>query len=287
MSKQKFIPRDEDRDLFTAFDGLDDYNDGLIRTSHNGHVHTGNAPVRHFSCYETHEPLPITVNGKTYKVYGGSCGNPIVTNADIYVGLDSSMRRAHHYPWNDGPEVTNIFFPIADGNPPKDVAEFRKMIKWLGVQLIAGKLIHIGCIGGHGRTGMVLAAMVKELTGNEDAITYVRGHYCKKAVESPSQVLFLHNEYGIKEVAGSRFKIPSTTTPAKWDAKSLPSSGLRKAPAQPQATLPLAQRPEPPTGRFEAPSLASIMSVWRTGVVTFDKPAKSDKMLVSQEGAAS
>jgi hypothetical protein len=40
--------------------------------------------------------------------------------------------------------------------------------------------------------------------GIEDAITYVREHYCKKAVESSTQVAFLHKQYGIKVVPGSR-----------------------------------------------------------------------------------
>ena len=70
---------------------------------------------------------------------------------------------------------------------PKDAVEFKKMVVWLKEQGQAGKKIHIGCIGGHGRTGTLLAALVKEVTGNVDAIAYVRKNYCAKAVESNSQ----------------------------------------------------------------------------------------------------
>lgn len=42
------------------------------------------------------------------------------------------------------------------------------------------------------------------MMGEEDAITYVRKNYCQKAVESKSQVEFLHKHYGIKKVGGSK-----------------------------------------------------------------------------------
>jgi hypothetical protein len=60
-----------------------------------------------------------------------------------------------------------------------------------------GKSIHVGCIGGHGRTGTVLTAIMAELTEKTDAIQWVRAHYCKKAVESEEQVDFLVKHYGV------------------------------------------------------------------------------------------
>jgi len=161
------------------------------------------------SCYHTHPPLKVVIppeklkNGQkdemiTY-LYGGNCATPIVKDATIYVGLDYSMADyPSMYPWNDGPIA--VFFKIQDMSTPKDPDEFKKMIKWLADKVLEGEKVHVGCIGGHGRTGMVLSALVYELTGNNDAIAYVREHYCEKAVETDTQINFLHKHFGLKKV---------------------------------------------------------------------------------------
>jgi hypothetical protein len=281
----------------------DRYHDGKIRTFHAGPNDPGY--VYKPACYENHKPLMI--GGKP--VYGGSCGHPMLTNADIYVGLDSSMKRSHHYPWNDPSDVLSIYFPLRDGAAPDDPVEFDKMIKWLAMQLAANKLIHIGCIGGHGRTGTVLAALVKEVDGIEDAITYVRENYCKKAVESSTQVAFLHKQYGIKVVPGSRnvVSVPKGTLkdsqgkPYKSKADQLwqqaQQEKLRnsrgpgeahRAPPPSVPPIPLALRPSLPTGPIWAAPGASLMSVWGQGQQpVVDKRRKAANMGTSQEGAQS
>lgn len=148
----------------------------------------------HVKCAHTHPPLKIT---DKITVYGGAASDPIHAGLDIYLSLDYG--KSHDkcmYPWH---EVTKqfVYFPITDMAAPKDPEEFKLMINWLAAQAEAGKSIHIGCIGGHGRTGTVLAALVNKLTGNADAIQFVRDNYCKKAVESKDQVNFLHEHYGI------------------------------------------------------------------------------------------
>jgi hypothetical protein len=286
------------------------FRDGKIRTFHTSGSNGAASTYKPYKapCYETHPALMI--GGKP--VYGGSCGHPMVTNADIYVGLDHSMRSAHHYPWNDPPTVQSIYFPLIDGGAPGDPAEFQRMIKWLAMQLAASKLIHVGCIGGHGRTGMVLAALVKEVDGIEDAITYVRQNYCKKAVESATQVAFLNKYFGIKVVPGSRHyspvqaRIGSSRAPALRDAKGEPfrSSADRlweqmqadkaargpgqvhRAPPRSDPPVPLALRSSLPTGPIWAAPEASLMSIWGKGPQPLvDKRKKAAKMQVSQEGA--
>ena len=153
-------------------------------------------------CFETHPALKIG----EYEVFGGSCIDPIVKDADIYIGFDSGMRMTNaSYPWNKKRE--EVLFYIADGTAPSQAEEFKKMIVWVSEQIVAGKKVHAGCIGGHGRTGTFLAALVTHMTGIEDSITYVRENYCKKAVESSSQVDFLHKHYGIKKIAASKAHI--------------------------------------------------------------------------------
>ena len=63
-----------------------------------------------------------------------------------------------------------------------------------------GDNIYCGCIGGHGRTGMYLSALQRIINGDTNATDWVRANYCKKAVETPSQIEFLYKEYGIAKV---------------------------------------------------------------------------------------
>lgn len=166
-------------------------------------------------CYESHPPLVVG----DYKVYGGSCSKPIVLDADVYIGFDTSMNLTKaSWPWETVP-VQEVFYKITDMCAPQSPADFTKMIDWVAKQLQAGKKVHMGCIGGHGRTGTALSALVKVMTGNVDATEYVRAHYCKKAVESKSQVKFLETYFGIKPVKpakdyspkGSSFSNSSST----------------------------------------------------------------------------
>jgi len=153
-------------------------------------------------CYHDHPALDIPVRGskKVVQVYGGSCINPIVTDADIYVGLDTGMEKhENRFPWVTGEA---FLFDIPNMGVPKDDHAFDDMIYWLGQQIICeAAKIHVGCIGGHGRTGMVLAALVRTVGGIEDATAYVREHYCEKAVETDTQIGYLYNQFDIEPVA--------------------------------------------------------------------------------------
>jgi hypothetical protein len=149
-------------------------------------------------CYEGHKALPVG----DYLIYGGSASWPVVKDADIYISLqDGSTSGLISDPWDDH-HVIEIQHFIQDGGVPKDPVRFAKMVAWICNQLQKGKKIHVGCIGGHGRTGLLLTAVVSQMTGEKDAIQYVRKHYCKKAVESSRQVQFLQDHFGVSEVSG-------------------------------------------------------------------------------------
>ncbi|MEE8566792.1 MAG: hypothetical protein V3S76_03525 [Candidatus Bipolaricaulota bacterium] len=142
-------------------------------------------------CYESHGPMPI---GDHY-IYGGSCIHPKIIDADIYVGLDYGMaEHLESYPWMNGDAFK---FEIPNMKVPDDFTQFSMLIDWLHAALLDGAKVHVGCIGGHGRTGIVLAALVKQMTGQKRAIHYVRKHYCKKAVETKEQIVWLSKQYGI------------------------------------------------------------------------------------------
>lgn len=154
-------------------------------------------------CYDSHPALELKLpEGGTKFVYGGSCSYPVHTDADIYVGLDYSMaNHKQRFPWEAGHA---IHFEIKDMSVPKNPEEFRELIDWLADEIRKGSKVHIGCIGGHGRTGIVLSALVSVLTDEEDPITYVRKKYCKKAVESAEQVRFLVKYFHCKTVKGAK-----------------------------------------------------------------------------------
>jgi hypothetical protein len=152
-------------------------------------------------CYEKHAPLHL--GGGVFA--GGSCVKPL-KGFDIYVGLDYGMKRAEVYPWSkvnsQGP--IEVYFPITDMSVPSDISNFKEMITWLQQQLVLGKRVHVGCLGGHGRTGMVLAALVRQVTDDLKAAEWVRKEYCKHAIESVAQVNFLHTHFGIEKVAATK-----------------------------------------------------------------------------------
>jgi hypothetical protein len=156
------------------------------------------AKKSHLACYHSHPKL--LVGGG--HLYGGSCISPIITDADIYVGLDSGMRVQHYNPWERQTPVEQFLYPITDMSVPTSSKTFIALVDYLCNQLQQGKHIHAGCIGGHGRTGTLFSAIFKVLTDDKDAISTVRKLYCKKAVESSEQAAFLHKHFGIEKVEG-------------------------------------------------------------------------------------
>lgn len=152
-------------------------------------------------CWQSHTPYVLTCEDGEYTIVGGSCTHAYPENVDVFIGFDSSMVQGNRsYPWIDG---CDVYFPIQDRGVPDNVNDFKKLIDWTAEQLRNKKRVFCGCIGGHGRTGLFLAALTKVMTGEKDAITVTRKNYCKKAVESSIQVAWLVKHFGIKKAAGS------------------------------------------------------------------------------------
>jgi len=143
-------------------------------------------------CHETHPVLALGGG----EVLGASCSSPR-DGFDIYLGFDRGMYVPTLRPWLPNQPVLASYY-ITDQQSPKSIKEFLPMIDWLAEQLSYGKRVHMGCIGGHGRTGLVLSALVHVITGEKSAIHWAREHHCKKAVESESQVKFLVKHFGIE-----------------------------------------------------------------------------------------
>ncbi len=149
-------------------------------------------------CYEGHKPMQVDVKGILYELHGGNCNNP-VKGATVIVALDRSWNsHPMALPWNDG---TAFQFLIPDMNVPANPKSFKAMIEFLAKSVVKDEVVFIGCIGGHGRTGMVLAALVAYLTDEEKPIAYVRERYCESAVETQSQVDWLAKHFNCEAEA--------------------------------------------------------------------------------------
>jgi hypothetical protein len=74
-----------------------------------------------------------------------------------------------------------------------EVDALRDLVDAIRRQLDAGPA-EIGCLGGHGRTGTLLAAIIAAVEGHDAgaAIRAVRERYCARAIETPAQERLLH-----------------------------------------------------------------------------------------------
>jgi len=75
-----------------------------------------------------------------------------------------------------------------DGGVPRDPGAAAVKIREAFDAARRGERVEVGCVAAHGRTGTALACMAV-LAGvpAEDAVGWVRGNYCEKAIEPPYQ----------------------------------------------------------------------------------------------------
>ncbi|MBI5075572.1 MAG: hypothetical protein HZB62_10475 [Nitrospirae bacterium] len=106
--------------------------------------------------------------------FSGAGGNSSEVHAQQVIRID----------WPDG------------GIPSLTEDNWRALIEDLrGLRLRMGKdALHVMvcCVGGHGRTGTALAILAA-LTGvaPDDPVTFIRSHYCSRAVETKSQCRYV------------------------------------------------------------------------------------------------
>jgi protein-tyrosine phosphatase len=153
-------------------------------------------------CAHSHPEFKIPFEGKDLVVVGGSATNPHRYDFDIWVALESHATIPKSFaPYNGR---IGFHYPIQDMSVPTSLEDFNNFTDWLVDQIKAGKRVFIGCIGGHGRTGLVLAVLYYKITGDINAAQIVRTTYCSKAIETAGQFNFLNTHYGIAKLAGSK-----------------------------------------------------------------------------------
>lgn len=142
----------------------------------------------------------------SFSYWTNTCGHvmsPVQLNQDLTV-YASGVRTHHtddtpdfaiyaHGGWN--PACPAIFIPWQDyGLPTCTYEQAAESIKMAYQAVKDGKAVEVGCMGGHGRTGTILACMLimanPKFTPSQ-AIEAARTRHCKNAVESASQDWFV------------------------------------------------------------------------------------------------
>lgn len=155
----------------------------------------GKLVIKAGACHETHPDLAL--GGGT--LIGGNCrDHGRHAGVNLYVALDYGMA---HPKFEAGAEPAQcIYYPIENMRVPNKPDKFAALIDFIVAELAKGKRVHVGCIGGHGRTGLVIGAVVARLgvAPDNDAIGWVRANYCKRAIETTGQENFLVVHFGAK-----------------------------------------------------------------------------------------
>jgi len=110
---------------------------------------------------------------------------------DVIVALNNISLRM--WDWLK-PGGVIIGYPMKDmGGVPRDHAKFiEKMARFMEKDK---RGVLFCCMGGHGRTGTMLASLAA-YWGVEEPVNYVRQHYCKKAVETRLQISAVYDILG-------------------------------------------------------------------------------------------
>lgn len=131
--------------------------------------------INYVKCNHKHHEVKLRDGTKIYcsSIYDES---PIDPDFGLY---------ADHI-WN--PSWRNEFIAWPDGGLPTNKPLALVQIKEAYQLAETGKMVEIGCIGGHGRTGTILALMyllsAEGDVSSEEAINFVRKAYCSNAIET-------------------------------------------------------------------------------------------------------
>lgn len=79
-----------------------------------------------------------------------------------------------------------VRLPIQDFSTPRYPEDVLKTIRMMIEAAFQGEPIWLGCMGGMGRTGLMMSILVKAL-GIENPVEYVRSNYYEHAVETKPQ----------------------------------------------------------------------------------------------------
>lgn len=122
--------------------------------------------------------MHLDIGGFRRSIYGG----PFIEASKLPDG--HHVRLEMHAPRSN----TTFNLPIPDFSvpQPEQIDAVRREVHSLLKAAASGRCAFVGCMGGTGRTGMILALAMKEL-GHPRPIDYVRQMYKRGAVETSEQ----------------------------------------------------------------------------------------------------
>ena len=143
------------------------------------------------NCLDYHGLLNINFNNTICRLSGGNIENiPNDTELIIILTIDNQIKNLNIE------RIEIIYYPICDFNVP-EINSFKELISNIRHKIINEKInkIHVACEHGHGRTGMLLVALLVDLLNIkvEDAINFVKNYYCDKNIETDEQLEFVLN----------------------------------------------------------------------------------------------
>jgi len=90
------------------------------------------------------------------------------------------------------------YMPIQDFDTPT-IKQVEEGLRAMFLAHLNGGVIYVGCMGGTGRTGLILALFAKAAGVEGDMVKYVRNNYKYHAVETEEQRVFLER-YGVRGI---------------------------------------------------------------------------------------
>jgi len=115
---------------------------------------------------------------REYRVFGG----PYMNRPHGTIGLKMAVEIQAR---------CDINVPTEDYSVPKD-EDALKGLEAAVHDILHGLPVYVGCLGGIGRTGLMLALIAKAW-GVKDPVAYVREHYYPHAVETKEQQAFIRD----------------------------------------------------------------------------------------------
>lgn len=108
----------------------------------------------------------------------------------LYLG-SARLRARHGFDW------PHTWLAWPDFLLPKDTAKAVELIRDLHERALAGQRVEVACGGGVGRTGTVMSALAV-LAGipADEAVSWARANYQRRAVETPWQRRWVLTTFG-------------------------------------------------------------------------------------------
>tara|TARA_R100000306_G_C4357661_1_gene133629 strand:+ start:180 stop:947 length:768 start_codon:yes stop_codon:yes gene_type:complete len=155
------------------------------------------------TCKHHLQPFTFKVGQREYTLYGSAFSDrksaPKAAKANLCVFLDYRWMEEYSPVWfnpalaqsgsslglNVKPETPTIFLDWPDMGV-LEIEDLKPVVAYLTSVIDTG--VEVGCMGGHGRTGTLMALIMVQLGCKaEEAIKTIRQDYCDRAIETKKQ----------------------------------------------------------------------------------------------------